>query len=332
MKRRSFAPTLLGPALLALVAGIAGMPVLAAGPVDGFPDKPIHLVVPFPAGGAVDILARLIGQQVSEQVGQPVIVDNRPGANGNLATEAMAKAPGDGYNLLIGGNGLATNTALYPKAGYDMLRDLTPVAYIGYAPLIMVVPAESKAKSLQDIVAQARTAPGSVSYASAGNGSAAHLGSELLKDTAKVDMLHVPYKGGAPAIVDLIGNRVSFMLLDPPQSMPHIRSGKLRAVVVGSPQRFDLLPDVPTTAEAGYPKLETTVWWGIVAPAKTPAPIVARLNAEINKALMVPAVKSRLAELGVTPQPEPVAQFDQYMRTEITKWVALVKRTGIQGD
>jgi tripartite-type tricarboxylate transporter receptor subunit TctC len=322
---------LLLPCLLVALAGTGLLASPAARAAD-FPDKPIHLVVPFPAGGAVDILARLIGQQVSEQIGQPVIVDNRPGANGNLATEAMAKSPGDGYNLLIGGNGLATNTALYPKAGYDMLRDLAPVAYIGYAPLIMVVPADSRAKSLQDIVAQAKAAPGAVTYASAGNGSAAHLGSELLKDTAKVDMLHVPYKGGAPAIVDLIGNRVSFMLLDPPQSMPHIRSGKLRAVVVGSPQRFDLLPDVPTTAEAGYPRLETTVWWGIVAPVKTPAPIVARLNAEINKALMVPAVKSRLAELGVTPKPGPVAQFDRYMHTEIAKWVTLVKRAGIQGD
>ncbi len=330
MKRRTFPLTFIA-GVAACAAGMA-TPAFAAGPVEDYPDKPIRLVVPFPAGGAVDILARLIGQQVSEQMGQPVVVDNRPGANGNLATEAMAKSPGDGYNLLIAGNGLATNTALYPKASYDMVHDLAPVAYIGYAPLIMVVPADSKARSLQDVIAQAKKAPDSVTFASAGNGSAAHLGSELLKYTAKVDMLHVPYRGGAPAIVDLIGNRVSFMLLDPPQSMPHIRSGKLRAVVVGSPKRFDLLPDVLTTAEAGYPKLETTVWWGIVAPSKTPAPIVARLNAEINKALMVPAVRSRLADLGVTPQPESVRQFDGYLRGEIAKWITVVKGAGIQGD
>ncbi len=319
-------------AFAAVCAGVFAGPSFAAPSVDNYPSKPIRLVVPFPAGGAVDILARLIGQQLTLQMGQPVIVENRPGANGNVATEAMAKAPADGYNLLIAGNGLATNTALYPDAGYDMMRDLAPVAYVGYAPLIMVVPAESRAHSLQDIIDQARKTPGSVTFASAGNGSAAHLGSELLNFTAKIDMLHVPYKGGAPAIVDLIGNRVSFMLLDPPQSMPQIRSGKLRALVVGSPKRFDLLPDVPTTAEAGYPQLETTVWWGVVAPAGTPAPIVAKLNAEIDKALKLPAVDGRLADLGVTPQPESVTQFDGYLRSEIAKWQAVVKRAGIRGD
>jgi tripartite-type tricarboxylate transporter receptor subunit TctC len=329
MNRRPF---LMSMAVLAAAGGLMGVAPSPAMAAEAFPSRPIHLVVPFPAGGAVDILARLIGQQMSEHLGQPVVVDNRPGANGNLATQALAKTTGDGYTILIGGNGLATNTALYPRAGYDMLRDLTPVAYVGYAPLVMVVPADSPAKSLGDIVARAKASPDAITYASAGNGSAAHLGSELLKYTAKVDMLHVPYKGGAPAIVDVISNRVSFMLLDPPQSMPHIRSGKLRAIVVGSRSRFALLPDVPTTAEAGYPDLEATVWWGIVAPSSTPAAIVARLNSAINAALEVPSVKERLAELGVTAQPQSPAQFDKYLRGEITRWVAVVKRGGIQGD
>lgn len=319
--------------LFALTAGLAvtSASALAADAAEAYPSKPIRLVVPFPPGGAVDILARLIGQHLSQQIGQPVVVDNRPGANGNVATAALAKSPADGYNLLIGGNGLASNTAVYPNAGYDMQRDLTPVAYVGYAPLIMVVPAESKLKSLQDVMAQAKAKPGSITYASAGNGSSAHLGAELLKDTAKIDLLHVPYKGGAPAIVDLIGNRVSLMLLDPPQALPHLRSGKLRALVVGSAKRLDLLPEVPTLMESGY-NVEATVWWGIVAPAGTPKPIVSKLNAEINKALTLPDVKKNLAELGVTPQPESVADFDKYLRSESAKWVTLAKRAHLRAD
>jgi tripartite-type tricarboxylate transporter receptor subunit TctC len=331
MNRRQFSRGMLA---LACAAGFASaaVPVMAADLAGDYPDKPIHFVVPFAPGGAVDILARMIGEHLTQQMGQTVIVDNRPGANGNLATASLARMKGDGYTILMGGNGLASNTALYPNAGYDMLRDLAPVAYIGYSPLIMVVPAQSKVKSLQDIINMAKAAPGSVTFASAGSGSAAHLGSELLKYVAKVDMLHVPYRGGAPAIVDLLGNRVSFMLLDPPQAMPQIRSGKLRAVVVGSPKRLDLLPDVPTTAEAGYPKVEATVWWGIVTQAKTPKPIIAKLNTEINKTLALPEMQTRLKELGVTTQPESTAQFDHYLRAEIAKWITVVKQAGIKGE
>lgn len=325
MKRQTFILTAAAVFVASLVS-----PTFATDSTEHYPAKPIQLIVPFPAGGAVDILARLIGEQLTRQIGQPVVVQNRPGANGNLAMEAMARAPADGYNLLIGGNGLATNSVLYPNVGYDMQRDFAPVAYVGYAPLIMVVPTESSPKTLPDLVEQARKSPEKFTYASAGNGSSAHLGAELLKYTAKIDMLHIPYKGGAPAIIDLVTNRVSVMLLDPPQSMPHIRSGKLRALAVGSPSRFDLLPEVPTTAEAGYPKLEATVWWGIVAPSKTPEPFVTKLNAEINKALQVPTVKNRLTELGVTLQPGSSAQFGSYLHSEIARWNSLVENAGIQ--
>ena len=317
--------------LSALVLACPGATAFAADAGD-FPSRPIHLFVPFPAGGAVDILGRLLGQHLSEQFGQNVIIENRPGANGNLAMEALVKMPGDGYSLVIAGNGLATNGILYPKSKYNMPRDFSPVAYVGYAPLLMVVPAESPYNSLQEMLAAAKAKPGVVTYASAGSGSSAHLGAELLKYTAKVDLTHIPYKGGAPAIVDLVGNRVSFMLLDPAQAMPQLQTKRLRAIAVGSTERISLLPEVPTMASAGFPALETTVWWGVVGPANIPAPIVGKLNQAINKALVDPSIQKRLTELGVTPQPETTDQFDAFLRREIGKWTTVIQSAGIVGD
>ena len=317
--------------LSALVLACPGAASFAADAGD-FPSRPIHLFVPFPAGGAVDILGRLLGQHLSEQFGQNVIIENRPGANGNLAMEALVKMPGDGYSLVIAGNGLATNGILYPKSKYNMPRDISPVAYLGYAPLLMVVPAESPYNSLQEMLAAAKAKPGVVTYASAGSGSSAHLGAELLKYTAKVDLTHIPYKGGAPAIVDLVGNRVSFMLLDPAQAMPQLQTKRLRAIAVGSTERISLLPEVPTMASAGFPALETTVWWGVVGPANIPAPIVGKLNQAINKALVDPSIQKRLTELGVTPQPETTDQFDAFLRREIGKWTTVIQSAGIVGD
>jgi len=315
----------------ALVLACTGTTSLAAD-IGDFPSRPIHLFVPFPAGGAVDILGRLLGQHLSEQFGQSVVIENRPGANGNLAMEALVKMPGDGYSLVIAGNGLATNGILYPKSKYSMPRDFSAVAYVGYAPLLMVVPAESPYNSLQEVLAAAKAKPGVVTYASAGSGSSAHLGAELLKYTAKVDLTHIPYKGGAPAIVDLVGNRVSFMLLDPAQAMPQLQTKRLRAIAVGSTERISLLPEVPTMASAGFPALETTVWWGVVGPANIPAPIVAKLNQAINKALVDPSIQQRLTELGVRAQPETPDQFDAFLRREIGKWTTVIQSAGIVGD
>ena len=317
--------------LSALLLASAGATAFAADAGD-YPAKPIHLFVPFPAGGAVDILGRLLGQHLSEQFGQSVIIENRPGANGNVAMEALVKMPGDGYSLVIAGNGLATNGILYPKSKYNMPRDFSPVAYVGYAPLLMVVPADSPYTSLQELLAAAKAKPGVVTYASAGSGSSAHLGAELLKYTAKVDLTHIPYKGGAPAIVDLVGNRVSFMLLDPAQAMPHLQTQRLRAIAVGSTERISLLPEVPTMASAGFPALETTVWWGVVGPANIPAPIAGKLNEAINKALVDPSIQKRLTELGVTAQPETAQQFDAFLRREIAKWTTVIQSAGIVGD
>jgi tripartite-type tricarboxylate transporter receptor subunit TctC len=312
----------------ALALAAASVAALA----QGYPSKPIRFVVAFPPGGGVDILARTIQPHLQEQMGQPFIVENRAGANGNLATEAVAKtAAPDGYTILMSGNGLATNPALLPGAGYDFLRDLAPVAFYGYAPLIMVVPAGSPAKSVRDILAQARAAPGKLTYASAGNGSAAHLSSELLKYMAQVDIVHVPYKGGPPAILDLIADRVSLMLLDPGQAMPHVKSGKLHAIAVSSAKRAALLPGVEAIAEA-VPKYEANVWWGIVTPAKTPPELITRLNAEINKALARPDVQARLAEISVTTEAKSPAEFGAYLRAEIDKWTTVVKAGGLKAE
>jgi len=313
---------------LALCLGFAPPPAAA----QDFPSKSLKMVVPFPPGGAVDILGRLIGERMAEQMGQPVVVENRPGANGNVAAEAVGKSPADGYTLLIAGNGLATNTALYPNTPVKMLTDFAPVAWVGYAPLIMVTATAFPAKSMKEVIDMAKAEPGKITYASAGSGSSAHLGAELLKSMAQVDMLHVPYKGGAPAIVDLIGGRVTFMLLDPPQSLPHIKSQRLKPLVVGSAARFAPLPGVPTMAEAGYPDMEATVWWGVVVPVRTPKDVVARLNAEINKALANPRVREKLQELGVTTDAKTSEQFGAYLRRETERWVELAKRVGIQAD
>ena len=229
--------------LLSLAAGMAH--------AQAYPDKLVKIIVPYAAGGAVDIVARSIGQPLSEALKQPVVIDNRPGAGGNIGMEAAAKAAPDGYTVLMASNAIATNMALFPKLTFDGRRDFAPIAKIGYAPLVIVVPASSPAKSLKDLIAQAKAEPGKLTYATAGNGSSGHLAGELLKSTAKIDVTHVPYKGGAPAITDLVGERISFMPINAVEVLNHIRSGRLRALAVASDKRFPLLPDVPTVAEAG---------------------------------------------------------------------------------
>lgn len=313
---------LMGTALLAPFAAYA----------QPYPNRPIKIVVPYAAGGAVDIVARTIGQPLSETLKQPVIVDNRPGASANIGMELAAKAAPDGYTLLMASNGIATNMALFPHLAFDAGRDFAPIAKIGYAPLVIVVPAASPAKSLKDLIAMAKGEPGKLTYASAGNGSSGHLAGELLKSTAKVDVLHVPYKGGAPAITDLLGERISFMPINPVEVMAHIRAGRLRALAVASDKRFPLLADVPTVAEAGLSGYEVSVWWGLVAPAKTPPEIVRQLNAETNKALANPAIASKLGELGVVVTPGTPDQFAAFIKSQTELWSGVVKSAGIKPD
>lgn len=299
---------------------------------DDYPTKPIHIVVPFAAGGAVDAVARIVGQALSDRVKQPVIVENKPGASSNIGMEAVAKAAPDGYTLLMASNGIATNNALFPTLAFDGRRDFTPVARIGYAPLVFVVPANSPYKTLAALIADAKANPGKLTYATAGNGTSGHLAGELFKSAAGIDALHVPYKGGAPAITDLLGERITFMPINPIEVLPNIKAGKLRALAVASDRRAPYLPDVPTAGEAGLPGFDALVWWGVVAPAKTPAPIVARLNDEIVKSLRDPAVARRLEEAGVVITPQTPEQFGQFIATQTDLWTRVVKSAGIKPD
>jgi tripartite-type tricarboxylate transporter receptor subunit TctC len=314
-----------------LVLGILLVPPFSAH-AQPYPNKLIKIIVPYAPGGAVDVVARNIGQPLSEALKQPMIIDNRPGASANIGMEAAAKAPPDGYTLLMASNGIATNMALFPKLAFDGLRDFVPVARIGYAPLVIVVPASSPAKTLQDLIATAKAQPGKLTYGSAGNGSSGHLAGELLKSTAKIDVVHVPYKGGAPAITDLLGERISFMPINPVEVLTHIRGGRLRVLAVASDKRFALLPDVPTVVEAGLPGYEASVWWGLVAPAKTPPEIVRQLNAETNKALADPAIAKKLAELGVVITPGTPEQFGAFIKSQKELWSGVIKSAGIQPD
>ncbi len=297
-----------------------------------FPSKPLHIVVPFAAGGGVDVLARAIGQRLSEQIAQPVIIDNKPGGNANIGPDFVAKAPADGYTVLIAANGLATNPSLFRDLPFNVQRDLAAVAYVGYAPLILVAPSSFDAKTLADVIRLAKAEPGKLNYASAGSGSSQHLAGEMLKSMAAIDVMHVPYKGGAPAIVDMLGGRINFMMLNPLEALPHVKAGRLHAIMVGGTQRLALLPDVPTAAEAGLAGYEATTWWGFLVPAKTPREVVARLNAEINRALADPAVKKKLEDMGVVVQPGTPEKFDTFVRAETEKWAGVIKRANIQAE
>ncbi|NUA27756.1 tripartite tricarboxylate transporter substrate binding protein [Cupriavidus basilensis] len=297
-----------------------------------YPAKPIRLVVPYAAGGAVDIVARSVGQKMSVLLKQPIIVDNRPGASTNIGMEAVAKAAPDGYTIMMASNSLATNAALFAKLPFDPARDFTPVARVGQASLVLVVPAKSSVTSLKGLVSQAQAQPGKLSYASAGNGSSGHLAGELFKEAAHIDVLHVPYKGGAPAITDLLGERISFMPINPLEVITHIRAGTLRAIAVASDQRTPLLADVPTSREQGLPGFTASVWWGLVAPAKTPPAVVHELNAAANAALADPDVRKQLAQLGVTILPGTPEAFGQFVRGEATTWNGVIRKAGITAD
>ena len=316
--------------LTAVAAVLTLLPLSAR--ADGYPDKPIHMVVPFAAGGAVDVVARIVGQALSDRVKQPVIVENKPGASSNIGMGFVAKAAPDGYTLLMASNGIATNNALFPDLAFDGRKDFAPVARVGYAPLVFVVPEQSADKTLAALIADAKAHPGKLAFGSAGNGTSGHLAGELFKSAAGIDVLHVPYKGGSPAITDLLGQRLSFMPINPIEVLGHIKAGRLRALAVASDKRLPYLPDVPTAAQAGLPGFQATVWWGVVAPARTPAAVVAQLNAEINQALADPAVAKRLQDAGVVITPQTPAQFGQFIGTETELWSRVIKAAGIKAN
>jgi tripartite-type tricarboxylate transporter receptor subunit TctC len=295
--------------------------------------KPIRLIVPFTPGGSTDILARALAPKLALALGVNVIVDNKPGAGGSLGAGEAARAEPDGNTLLMGHIGtLAVNPAMYPKLAYDPVKSFTPVAWVARVPNVLVVNAASPAKTLKDLVALAKSQPGKLSYSSGGNGSAAHITSELLKMQTGIFMLHIPYRGTAPSVSDRLAGLVDCTFTGAPALLPHVKSGRLRALAVSSTSRLAALPSVPTVAESGYPGFDADQWYGVVAPAGTSAAVVARLNTEINKALALPDVAQQLAAEGAIPTPGTPQAFAALIAREIPRWAEVVKAGNVKPE
>jgi tripartite-type tricarboxylate transporter receptor subunit TctC len=321
----------------ALLAGAASAISLAwPAAAQSFPNRPLKIVVPFTPGGSSDVLARAIGVELGRSLNQPVIIENLPGAGGSLGAERVAKASADGYTLLMGHVGtLAVNPSLYPRLGYDPVRSFAPVAWVARVPNVLVVNGSVPAKNLKELVALAKAQPGGLAYGSGGNGSAAHTTMEYLKLQTGTSFLHIPYRGTAPSVTDLLAGQVQVLFTGVPALLPHIRAGKIRALAVSSPKRIPVLPEVPTVAEsgvAGTKGFEADQWYGVVAPAGTPAEIVALLNRHINQALGSEEVRSRLAAEGAEPTPNSPQVFGQLIAREIPRWDKVVKSARISLD
>ena len=317
---------------LHLAAGAAALPVVSRiARAQAYPSRPARLIVGFAAGQAIDIVARLVGQRLSERLGQQFIIENRPGAGGNIGTEVVVRAPPDGYTLLVIGANNAINATLYDKLSYNLIRDIVPVASIYRVPQVMEVNPSFPAKTVPEFIAYAKANPGKINFASAGNGSVAHVTGELFKMMTGVDMLHVPYRGAAPALTDLIGGQVHVMFDNVPSSIEHIRSGRLRPLAVTATTRLDGLPDIPTVGDF-VPGFETNAWAGIGAPKNTPAEIVDSLNREINAGLADPNMKARIADLGGAVLAGSPADFGKLLADETEKWGKVVKLSGARPD
>ncbi len=299
----------------------------------GYPAKPIRLIVPFPPGGSADILARAIGQKAGEGLGQTLVVENRPGAGTAIGAEALARSAPDGYAVMIGTvSSHAINPALNPKLPFDPVKDFTAVSLVATIPFAMIVHPSVQAKNVQEFVALARAKPGSLNYSSAGNGTSNHLAGELFKSMAGIDIVHIPYKGSAPALNDLVAGQVALMFDLVLTAAPHVKSGAARGLAVTGAQRSSVLPELPTVAESGLPGYEVSAWFGIFAPAGVPEPVVQRLNAEFVKALRDSDLRQRLASQGAEPLTSTPAEFAAYLRSEIDKWGKVVKAAGMKVD
>ncbi|MFZ5691132.1 MAG: Bug family tripartite tricarboxylate transporter substrate binding protein [Pseudomonadota bacterium] len=296
-----------------------------------FPTKPIKLIVPFPAGGPNDIIARVVGAKMSELLGQPVVIDNRSGAGGVLGTDAVAKAEPDGHTIAITSAGaLAISKSLQQKLPYDTLKDLKPVTLVAKVPELLVVATDVPASSMKELLALAKAKPGSLNFASTGPGSMPHLAGELFKSAAGIDIVHVPYKGAAPAVNDIIGNQVHMVFLDIPVLLPQVKAGKVKPIAIGSAERASSLPDVPTTAETGLPQILAENWYGMVAPAATPPAVIAKLHKATADALKSAEVKDKLAPQGAILVGNTPEEFATYIQSEIGKWGKVAKDAGIK--
>lgn len=314
-------------AIAAASLGAALVP--AAFAAEAFPNKPITMVVPFVAGGTTDILARIVGQSLGEELGQPVIIDNRAGAGGNIGGQFAARAPADGYTIFMGTVGThAINEWLYKKMPFSPNKDFAPLTRVANVPNLLVANPAQPFKNVKELISYAQAHPGQVNFGSSGSGSSIHLSGELFKMMTKVDMIHIPYKGSAPAVTDLLGNQIAIMFDNMPSAIQHVRSGKLRPLAVTTAKRSPELPDVPTVAEAGVPGYEATSWFGLFAPTKTPADVQAKLHAAIIKVLQKPDVIKKIGDQGGEVVTESQAEFGKFIAAENEKWKQVVKTSG----
>lgn len=319
---------LIKQALTAISLVAIGLPAHA----QSWPERPIKLVVPYPAGGNADNTARLLATQLSERLSQQVVVDNRPGGSGTIGAAAVAKAPADGYTLLLDATAFTVNPSLFAKLPFDAAKDFAPISLVMQAPLLLVVPANSPFQTLGDLVKAAKAKPGHLTYASASNGGAQHLAGELFKQGAKVSMTHIPYRGGAPALTDLIGGQVDLMFSATTASGPFVKSGKLRALAISSAQRTPGWEQVPTVAELGVPGFQVNEWNGVFAPAGTPKPILQRLETELRAIVASPEMKKRFADLGVQGVGSTAQEFKSFVDSETAKWAGVIRTSGIRMD
>jgi tripartite-type tricarboxylate transporter receptor subunit TctC len=319
--------------MLVIAACTTALTAVVAGAADTYPVKPIRLIVPFPPGGPADALARMVGDRLSASLGQSVIVDNRPGAAGNIGMELAAKAAPDGYTLVLAPAGnLTVNPSLYRNVPYDVARDFAPVTVIAAVPNILVVNPAVPAQDLADLIRYAKANPGRLNYSSPGSGSGAHLAGELLKSAAGIDVVHVPYNGIAPAVTAVIAGDVQLMFAGAPSALPQVNGGKLRALAVASPKRIVAAPALPTLDESGLPGFDVTSWYSIVAPAGTPPAVIERLQREIARALDNPDIRAKLAGLGAEPIGNSPAEFAAMIKSETAKWSKIVKDANIKPD
>lgn len=312
-----------------LAALVWGAPVHA----EAYPDRLIKIVAPFPAGGVVDVLARSLGDELSKSLGQPVIVENRPGAGGNIGADAVAKAAPDGYTLMMSSPGIQSiNQFLYKKMPFDPATAFQPISLVADMPMLVVLGSTSKFNDLKALITAAKAEPGKINFGSAGYGTTGHLGMELLAYTAGMKLQHTPYKGAAPAVNDLLGGHIDGVVDNPPTVMPYIKAGTLRPLAVASGHRLPALPDVPTSAEAGLPEWQVSSWFGLVAPAKTPPAIIDRLNAEVRKAIAQPSMRKLSADLGLVLVGDTPAEYEALVVSERKKWGALIAEAKITLD
>ncbi|MGB6102847.1 MAG: tripartite tricarboxylate transporter substrate binding protein [Pusillimonas sp.] len=314
---------------LLLATAIVGASATAA--AADYPSKPIRLIVPFSAGGTSDFLARTVAEKLGADLGTTVVVDNRPGAGGNIGSNMVANANPDGYTLVLGTVGThAINQSVYKDMPFDAVQDFAPISLIAAVPNMLVANPSVQANSVQELIALAKDKPGEITFASSGNGSSIHLSGEMFKSLAGVDMLHVPYKGSGPAVIDLLGGQVDIMFDNMPSALPHVQAGKLKALAVTTGERSEAAPELPTIAEEGVKDYEATAWFGLLAPAGTPADIIDKLNAEIVKILDMPDVKKRLAEQGAKAVSNSPEEFASYIKAELKKWADVVKSSGFE--